>query len=117
MLKDEGFLNDKDRALLKENNIELAKNSIELLYEDQFNIYKVLSMPKCKLYLSYGISDKEGKSLRQSILITQIKKIFPNITEDSDVINAKFEITTKEGTLDYAIEKYQKFLDEEVVKR
>ncbi len=73
-------------------------------------------MPKCKLYLSYGISDKEGKSLRQSILITQIKKIFPNITEDSDVINAKFEITTKEGTLDYAIEKYQKFLDEEVVK-
>ena len=37
-------------------------------------------------------------------------------TEDSDVINAKFEITTKEGTLDYAIEKYQKFLDEEVVK-
>ncbi len=116
IVKDEGFLNDKDRALLKENNIELAKNSIELLYEDQFNIYKVLSMPKCKLYLSYGISDKEGKSLRQSILITQIKKIFPNITEDSDVINAKFEITTKEGTLDYAIEKYQKFLDEEVVK-
>ncbi len=116
IVKDEGFLNDKDRELLKENNIELAKNSIELLYEDQFNIYKVLSMPKCKLYLSYGISDKEGKSLRQSILITQIKKIFPNITEDSDVINAKFEITTKEGTLDYAIEKYQKFLDEEVVK-
>lgn len=116
IVKDEGFLNDKDRELLKENNIELAKNSIELLYEDQFNIYKVLSMPKCKLYLSYGISDKEGKSLRQSILITQIKKIFPNITEDSDVINDKFEITTKEGTLDYAIEKYQKFLDEEVVK-
>lgn len=116
IVKDEGFLNDKDRELLKENNIELAKNSIELLYEDQFNIYKVLSMPKCKLYLSYGISDKEGKSLRQSILITQIKKIFPNITEDSDVINSKFEITTKEGTLDYAIEKYQKFLDEEVVK-
>ncbi len=116
IVKDEGFLNDKDRELLKENNIELAKNSIELLYEDQFNIYKVLSMPKCKLYLSYGISDKEGKSLRQSILITQIKKIFPNITEDSDVINAKFEITTKEGTLDYAIEKYQKFLYEEVVK-
>lgn len=116
IVKDEGFFNDKDRELLKENNVELAKNSLELLYEDQFNIYKVLSMPKHKLFLSYAISDKEGKSLRQSILVTQIKKIFPNITEDSDVINDKFEITTKEGTLDYAVEKYQKFLDEEDVK-
>lgn len=117
LVKDEGFFNDKDREILKENNIELAKNSVELLYEDQFNIYKVLSMPKCKLYLSYAISDKEGKSLRQSILITQIKKIFPNITEDSDVIKDKFEITTKEGTLDYAVCKYQDFLDEEEIKK
>lgn len=116
IVKDEGFLNDRDREVLKENNIELAKNSVELLYEDQFNIYKVLSMPKCKLYLSYAIADKEGKSLRQSILVTQIKKIFPNITEDSNVINDEFEITTKEGTLDYAVEKYQEFLYEGVEK-
>lgn len=117
IVKDEGFFNDKDRDLLKENNIELAKNSVELLYEDEFNIYKVLSMPKSKLCLSYAISDKEGKSLRQSILITQIKKIFPNIIEDSDVIEDKFEITTKEGTLDYAISKYQNFLEGEDIKK
>ena len=38
--KDEGFLNDVDREILKENGIELAKGTIDKLYEDNFNIYK-----------------------------------------------------------------------------
>ena len=104
ILKDEGFLNDKDRDRLKENNIEIAKNSLELLYENQFNIYKVLCMPEEKLYLSYPVTDKEGKAIRPSILITQIKKIFENLTEDSDIIEKKYKITTKQATLNNVIE-------------
>ena len=111
VVKDEGFLNDNDRELLKEHNVELAKNSIELLYENQFNIYKVLTTPEKKLYLSYPIADEEGKALRNSILIAQIKKIFPKIKEQSDVIEKDYEITTKEATLDSAIEKYKEYID------
>lgn len=113
ILKDEGFLNDKDRDKLKENNIEIAKNSIELLYENQFNIYKVLCMPEEKLYLSYPVTDKEGKAIRPSILITQIKKIFENLTEDSDVVDKKYKITTKRATLNNVIDKYKQYLDGE----
>ncbi len=116
VVKDEGFFNDKDRSILKENNIELAKDSVELLYENQFNIYKVLSMPTNKLFLSYAVSDKDGKALRSSILITQIKKIFSNLYESSDVINENFSITTKDATLDYAVEKYQAFIDDEEIE-
>ena len=36
--KNEGFFNDKDREILKENNLEIAKGTIDNLYEDQFNI-------------------------------------------------------------------------------
>lgn len=113
ILKDEGFLNDKDRDKLKENNIEIAKNSLELLYENQFNIYKVLCMPEEKLYLSYPVTDKDGKANRASILITQIKKIFESLTEDSDVIEKKYKITTKQATLNDVIEKYKQYLDGE----
>lgn len=113
ILKDEGFLNDKDRDRLKENNIEIAKNSLELLYENQFNIYKALCMPEEKLYLSYPVTDKEGKAIRPSILITQIKKIFENLTEDSDIIEKKYKITTKQATLNNVIEKYKQYLDGE----
>ena len=111
VVKDEGFLNDNDREMLKEHNVELAKNSIELLYENQFNIYKVLTTPEKKLYLSYPIADEEGKALRNSILIAQIKKIFPKIKEQSDVIEKDYEITTKEATLDSAVEKYKEYID------
>ncbi len=116
ILKDEGFFNDKDRDKLKENNLEIAKNSIELLYENQFNIYKVLTMPEEKLFLSYTATDKESNSLRPSILITQIKKIFPNLTEDSDVVNNKKEITTREATFDTAIDKYKQFIDDQEIE-
>ena len=51
--KDEGFLNDTDRQILKENGIELAKGTIDKLYEDNFNIYKAFSTAEEKLYLLY----------------------------------------------------------------
>lgn len=41
--KDEGFLNDEDREMLKKDGIELAKGTIENLYEENFNIYKVFT--------------------------------------------------------------------------
>lgn len=116
IVKDEGFLNDNDRNKLKENNLEIAKNTIEQLYENQFNIYKTLSMPEEKLYLSYPVTDKEGKALRNSILITQIKKIFKNLKETSDVIEKKYHLATKEATLETAIEKYKQLIDEEQIE-
>lgn len=117
IIKDEGFLNDRDRKVLKENDVELAKDSVELLYENRFNIYKVLTIPTEKLYLSYSVADKEGKALRCSILITQIKKIFSEIEENDNVIDDKHDISTAEATLDCAIEEYRRYLDDDEIEQ
>lgn len=117
IIKDEGFLNDRDRKVLKENDVELAKDSVELLYENRFNIYKVLTIPTEKLYLSYSVADKEGKALRCSILITQIKKIFSEIEEHDNVIDDKHDISTAEATLDCAIEEYRRYLDDDEIEQ
>ena len=82
----EGFLNDKDREYLKENGIELAKGTLENIYEDRFNIYKAFTTAENDIYLSYVSSDKEGKSVRASTLVTRIKKIFPKLIEKSSVV-------------------------------
>ena len=116
IVKDEGFLNDNDRNVLKENEVELAKSSMELLYENQYNIYRVLSTPKEKLFLSYPVADKEGNALRNSILIAQIRKIFMNLAQSSDVVSSNYNVTTKEATLDLAIEKYREILDDKEVE-
>ena len=84
--KNQGFLDDEDRESLKTENIEIAKGTLENLYDDNFNIYKAFTTAEEKLFLSYASSDNEGKPLRASNLIFRIKKIFPNIIEESDII-------------------------------
>lgn len=96
--KEEGFLNDEDRRYLKENNIELAKDTKEQLYEENFLIYKAFTIPEEKLYISYASSDNEGKTLRPSILISKLKRIYPYVTQNSDMIEVSQLVTTKEAT-------------------
>ena len=113
--KDEGFLNDSDREILKQDGIELANGTIDNLYEDKFNIYKAFTTAEEKLYLSYSSSDKDGKSLRPSVLISQIKKIFPKMKEESDVINKKYEIVNKKVTYEELIENIAKIKNKEKI--
>ena len=98
--RNEGYFNDKDREYLKTNGIELAKGTLDRLYEDNFNIYKAFTTSEEKLFLSYSSSDSEGKSLRPSIIIAKIKKIFSNIKEESDLLEKKFYIVNEKVTFD-----------------
>lgn len=98
--KNEGFFNDNDREKLKEYGAELAKGTLEKLYDDNFNIYKAFGTAEEMLYLSYASSDLEGKTLRASILINRVKKIFPKLEETSDVIKKTSEIITEETTFE-----------------
>ena len=113
--KDEGFLNDSDREILKQDGIELANGTIDNLYEDKFNIYKAFTTAEEKLYLSYSSSDKDGKSLRPSVLISQIKKMFSKMKEESDVINKKYEIVNKKVTYEELIENIAKIKNKEKI--
>ena len=109
--KAEGFLNDNDRNLIKENGIELAKGTIERIYEDNFNIYKAFTTAENKLFLSYSSSDMNSKSLRPSILIARIKKIFPSIAEQSDIVNRKSELITEENIFEGLLVNLRDFRD------
>ncbi len=98
--KDEGFINDEDREVLKQNNIEMAKTTKEQLYEDQFNIYKAFTTAEEKLFLSYPSTDRESKALRPSIIVSKIKKINPNLIETSDVVYENSEVITASNTFE-----------------
>lgn len=111
IVKNEGFLNDADREFLKQNGLDVAKGTIEQIYENQFNIYKILSGIENKLYISYPVVDKDGKNLRHSVLITKIKNMFKNIKESSDVIKKDFKISLKDSSFDDAISKYKEYLE------
>lgn len=103
--KEEGFLGEEEREILKQEGIALAKSSKENLYEENFNLYKAFSTAEEKLYLSYRLSDGEGKSLRPSVLIYQMQKMFPTLKEQSDRLQRKDEIINETGTYPILIEK------------
>lgn len=109
--KAEGFLNDADRQKIQEKGIELAKGTVDRIYEDNFNIYKAFTTAEERMYLSYSSSDMEGKSLRQSILVSRIKKIFTKLQEESDIIQRKSEICTKQNTFEELLINLRDFRD------
>ena len=113
--RDEGFFNDKDRDYLKENGLELAKGTKSQISEENFNIYKALLVAEEKLYLSYASSDNLGKSLRPSMLVAKIKKMYPSIHESSDIIKQADSVTTKKATFEDLLENIRKSKDNEEI--
>lgn len=118
--KNEGFLNDEDRKFLKDEGIELAKGTLENMYDENLNIYKAFTVSEENIFLSYVSSDNDGKSLRPSMLITRIKKIFPNLIEKNDILdnneNNKKEIISEKQLYENLINKISSLNEKEFIK-
>lgn len=113
--KEEGFLDDDDREKLKKDGIELAKGTLDRLYEENFNIHKAFTTAENNLYLSYTSSDKEGKSLRPAMIVYKIKKIFPRLQEKSDRISKEYEIANEEVTYEELLQNITKLSQQEEI--
>ncbi|MGL5149108.1 MAG: helicase-exonuclease AddAB subunit AddB, partial [Clostridium sp.] len=87
--KEEGILSDRDRELLLERGIELASSTKSRAFEEQFMVYTALTIPSEYMMISYPMADFEGKSLRSSIIIPKLKKMFKQLKEESDIYNIK----------------------------
>lgn len=110
--KNEGYFNDDDRANLKEQGIELAKGTVERMYEDNFNIYKAFTAASNSIYLSYSSSATDGKTLRASTLVSKVKRIFTDMKEESDIIKRSSEILTESNTFDELLNNIRAYRDE-----
>ncbi|WP_240416579.1 helicase-exonuclease AddAB subunit AddB [Paenibacillus periandrae] len=77
-----GVITEEEREWLIENGIEIADSVTRKLLDEQFLIYTVLCGPSHKLWLSYPLSDEEGKSLLPSEILTHVRRLFPDIKEE-----------------------------------
>lgn len=103
--------------MLKEKGVELAKTTLEALYDDNFNIYKAFSTSEEKLYLSYVSADTDGSSQKQSVLLLKVKKIFPNIKEESDIIKKSTFISVKDAVFDELLLNIRNFKDGKEIEK
>ena len=95
--KDNGLLSDNDRHSLGQKGIEVDIDSKTKTFEEQYLVYKALTSTCENLIVTYHIADHEGKTLRPSVIISRLKKIFPNVDNKSYLV--KDDITTSEEIL------------------
>lgn len=82
---DEGLLSDIDRESLGQLGLELAGNTTGRCLEERFMVYMALSTPSRYLWLSYPAADRDGKALRPSRVISEVRRILPIVIEQSTI--------------------------------
>ena len=108
------LLLDRERKMLRKQGLSLEEDSETKLFEENYNIYLLLSKPKESLWFSYSIADGEGKALRPSIFTERFASLFPHL----DTLDERFEqrgkysqVSSGKGTFSVLTEKMRDFVD------
>ncbi|WP_010529896.1 helicase-exonuclease AddAB subunit AddB [Lentibacillus jeotgali] len=78
---EDGLINEQERNILAEHGMELAESSKRKLLDDWFYMYLAFTSAQDYLWISYPLSDEEGKSKVPSQLIKRVEDLFPACCE------------------------------------
>lgn len=113
--EDGGILLDEEKEDMKNLGIEISSDSNTKVCEEEFSVYVSFTKPSEYLFISYALADNEGKTLRPSVYIDRLKKIYSNLSIYSDIVkDEKTElnlISTPVSTFKYLIENLRTKLD------
>ncbi|ATW23894.1 helicase-exonuclease AddAB subunit AddB [Candidatus Formimonas warabiya] len=84
---EEGILSDQDRAVLNKAGIELASDTRTQAFDEQYLVYRALTTAGNYLRISWPIADQEGRTMRPSMVIFRLRKLFPALSETSNILS------------------------------
>lgn len=74
-----GLLSERDREQFLHGNISLSPGPKEKIYIQKFYLYMNLTKPSDLLFLSWSKLSSDGKTLRPSYLVQDIRRLFPQM--------------------------------------
>lgn len=77
----DGVINEQEREFLKQFGLELAESNRRVLLDDTFYMYLAFTTASDYLWVSYKLSDNEGKSNTPSPMISRLQEFFPMLGE------------------------------------
>lgn len=85
----EGLFSLDELEHLSENagDKEICKGDDVRIMEEQLAIYRNLCKGTESLWISYAVSDEEGKETRPSEIVDRLFRMFPNLTKEKDILN------------------------------
>ncbi|MUK90112.1 helicase-exonuclease AddAB subunit AddB [Ornithinibacillus sp. L9] len=96
----DGMINESERELLAEHGMKLAETSKRQLLDDWFYMYLAFTSARDYLWVSYPLSDEDGKSKMPSQLIKRLEDLFPVcsnhilLQDPDELVDAERYITT-----------------------
>lgn len=84
----DSILSEDEKRQLAEKDIEICKVDLIRQQEEKMAIYKNLSKPSKELWISYSVSDEEGRELKPSGLLMKIQELYPQLEEQPDIVNS-----------------------------
>ena len=99
------ILTEDERDRLKTQGVTLADSETQQLIDDWFYIYLAVTLATDQLWISYPLSDTEGKAKMPSSLIKRLTDLFPKLAEPillqdpEEMIEAERFVTTPKKTL------------------
>ena len=74
-----GLLSERDRDRFSKEKLSLSPGGKEKAYEQKFYLYMNLTKPSKRLEIFYSRVSSDGKSLRPSYLIQEIRRLYPDL--------------------------------------
>lgn len=101
----DGMINEDEREFLQHFGFELAASNRRVLLDDNFYMYLAFTTPHDFLWVSYVLSDHEGKTKTPSQMVYRMQEYFPELgenqlflTDPEELEKAERFITTADKT-------------------
>lgn len=102
--KNAGIISEAERNFLAEADFALAPTARQNLYIQRYYLYLNLTKPSKGLYISYSLMDGAGGARKPSVLIGQLRRMFPKLLVDRRAVDYEDRITTPESSIEALIE-------------
>lgn len=117
---DEGLLSEREKALLEEMDLQFSRTDDMVKQEERLAIYRTLSQPEERLYVSCSRIDETGGELRPSAVLRELEQFLQSRAEpDASVVLGDLEdssvpeiAVSPKGAISYLTDAFREYLED-----
>lgn len=121
---DEGLLSEREKAVLEEMKLEFSRTEDMVKQEERLAIYRTLSQPEERLYMSCSRIDEDGGELRPSGVFRELESFLQSRADsDEPVVLGDLEdgevpeiAVSPKGAISYLTDAFQQYMGDGEIK-
>ncbi len=105
--EDSFVLTRNERGMLKNQGVELTGDSIDTMMKERLGVYRTLSLPSERLFISYSLGNFKGEASAPSEIVAMADKIVPNHKKiDFSLLEPMYFVESRQSAFESAMLHY-----------